>query len=83
MIPSMFITAFCTVAQSHYQCNPQGEYLLSGLNGFLTFLLSIISFTKLDACAQAYKITAHQYDKLQTSAEFLSAKLLLFYNNVD
>ena len=83
MIPAMFITAFCTVAQSHFQCNPQGEYLLSGLNGFLTFLLSIISFTKLDACAQAYKITAHQYDKLQTSAEFLSAKLLLFYNNID
>ena len=81
MIPAMFITAFCTVAQSLWQCNPIGEYVLSGLNGFLTFLLSIISFTKLDASAQAYKITAHQYDKLQSSIEFFSGKLLLFYNN--
>ena len=83
MIPAMFITAFCTVAQSLWQCNPIGEYVLSGLNGFLTFLLSIISFTKLDASAQAYKITAHQYDKLQSSSEFFSGKLLLFYNDLE
>ena len=31
MIPAMFITAFCTVAQSLWQCNPIGEYVLSGL----------------------------------------------------
>ena len=81
MIPAMLITAFCTVSQTHIHCGTNGDIILSGLNGGVTFLLSIISFTKLDACAQAYKITAHQYDKLQSSAEFLSAKLLLFYND--
>jgi hypothetical protein len=83
MIPSMLITAFCTVSQTHIHSGKNGDIILSGLNGAVTFLLSIISFTKLDACAQAYKITAHQYDKLQSSAEFLSAKLLLFYNNFE
>ena len=83
MIPAIFITAFCSVAQSHLQCDEIGKYLLGGLNGFLTFILSIISFTKLDASAQAYKITAHQYDKLQSSTEFLSGKYLLFYRNVE
>tara|TARA_B100000768_G_scaffold181311_1_gene203774 strand:+ start:639 stop:2384 length:1746 start_codon:yes stop_codon:yes gene_type:complete len=83
MLPSMLITAFCTVSQTHIHCGTNGDIILSALNGTVTFLLSIISFTKLDACAQAYKITAHQYDKLQSSAEFLSAKLLLFYNNFE
>lgn len=83
MFPAIFITAFCTVAQEPLQCHEIGKYLLGGLNGFLTFLLSVISFTKLDASAQAYKITAHQYDKLQSSTEFLSGKYLLFYRNID
>ena len=83
MLPCMLITAFCTVSQTHIHCGTNGDIILSALNGTVTFLLSIISFTKLDACAQAYKITAHQYDKLQSSAEFLSAKLLLFYNNFE
>lgn len=83
MVPAIFITAFCTVAQDPLQCHETGKYLLGGLNGFLTFLLSVISFTKLDASAQAYKITAHQYDKLQSSTEFLSGKYLLFYRNVE
>jgi hypothetical protein len=85
MIPSIAITAFCSVAQAYLQSNDEGNnsLILSGLNGFLTFLLSIISFMKLDAAAQAHKITAHQYDKLQTSTEFQSGKLLLFYNNIN
>jgi len=81
MIPAIAITAFCTVAQTPLECETNGKYILAGLNGFLTFLLSLISFMKLDASAQAYKITAHQYEKLQTSTEFHSGKLLLFHNN--
>ena len=81
MIPSIAITAFCTVAQSPLENYKYGKYILSGLNGFLTFLLSLINFMKLDAAAQAYKITTHQYDKLQTYVEFQSGKLLLFNND--
>ena len=56
------------------------KYILSGLNAFLTFLLAIVSFMKLDAAAQAYKTSSHQYDSLQTYVEFQSGQILLFSN---
>ena len=82
MVPAIAISAFCSVAQSPLECHYiNGTYILAGLNGLLTFILSLVSFLKLDAAAQAYKITAHQYDKLQSNIEFQSGKILLFHNN--
>jgi hypothetical protein len=82
MIPAIAISAFCSVSQSYFDTFESGRYLLSGLNAFLTFLISIVSFMKLDAASQAFKITAHQYDKLQSYTEFQSGKLILFYNHI-
>ena len=45
---------------------------------FIAFLLAIISYLKLDAQAEAYKISSHQYDKLQSLCEFTSGSILLF-----
>lgn len=81
MLPAIFITSVCSVAQSPLEKLQYGTYILSGLNAFLTFLLAIISFMKLDAAAQAYKISSHQYDSLQTYVEFQSGQVLLFSNN--
>lgn len=81
MIPAIFISAFCSIAQNPFSEQMYGDYIISGLNGFLTFLLSTISFLKLDAAAQAYKISAHQYDKLQSFSEFESGKFMLFECN--
>jgi hypothetical protein len=39
-----------------------------------------VNYLKLDATSEAHKISAHQYDKLQTSIEFLSGTTLLFTN---
>ena len=80
-MPAIFITSLCTVAQSPLERLEYGTYILSGLNAFLTFLLAVISFMKLDAAAQAYKISSHQYDSLQTYVEFQSGQVLLFSNN--
>ena len=82
MIPAIALSAFCSVSQSYFDQFQSGKYLLSGFNAFLTFLISIVSFMKLDASAQAFKITAHQYDKLQSYTEFQSGKLILFYNHI-
>ena len=82
MLPAIAISSFCSVSQSNFEVQEKGRYILSSLNAFLAFLLSIISFMKLDASAQAFKITAHQYDKLQTYTEFQSGKLILFYNHI-
>ena len=80
MMPAIFITSVCSVAQSPLEKITYGTYILSGLNAFLTFLLSIVSFMKLDAAAQAYKTSSHQYDTLQTFVEFQSGQILLFSN---
>ena len=42
----------------------------------------MINYLKLDAAAEAYKITSHQYDKLQTFIEFESGNVLLFSNPI-
>ena len=81
MLPAIFITSVCSVAQSPLEHLKYGTYILSGLNAFLTFLLAIINYMKLDAAAQAYKISSHQYDSLQTYVEFQSGQVLLFSNN--
>ena len=81
MMPAIFITSICSVAQSPLKRLEYGTYILSGLNAFLTFLLAVISFMKLDAAAQAYKISSHQYDSLQPYVEFQSGQVLLFSNN--
>ena len=80
MMPAIFITSVCSVTQGPLKQLEYGSYILSGLNAFLTFILAVISFMKLDAAAQAYKISSHQYDSLQTYVEFQSGQVLLFSN---
>ena len=78
MLPAIFLSAIVSVLQSMIHCKPNGELVLASISGLITFLLSIINYLKLDAAAEAYKITSHQYDKLQTSIEFESGNILLF-----
>lgn len=84
MFPAILLTAICTVLQpiinelTHKTFN--SSLILSCANAFLTFLLSLISFLKLDASAEAFKISSHQYEKLQSGVEFLSGRILLFKN---
>ena len=78
----MFTAIFCSVTAS-VLAEVVGGYswgyiLMSGVNAFIAFLLSIISYLKLDAKAEAYKISSHQYDKLQCICEFTSGSILLF-----
>ena len=79
MLPAIFLSALASVMQPIFQCQPPfGEIILASLSAFVAFLLSIINYLKLDASAEAHKISAHQYDKLQTKVEFQSGQVLLF-----
>ena len=80
MLPSIFITTVSTVVQSPLSVFTYGNYILSALTAIVTFLLAIINYLKLDASSEAHKISANQYDKLQTHVQFLSGKVLLFSN---
>ena len=63
MMPAIFITSICTVAQTPLERLEYGTYILSGMNAFLTFLLALISFMKL---MPLFINICHQYDSLQT-----------------
>jgi len=78
MLPAIFLSAVATVIASIIKEYLWGPYLIASLNGVISFLLAVVNYLKLDATAEAHKIAAHQYDKLQTSIEFLSGTTLLF-----
>ncbi len=82
MLPAIFLSALASIFQAPFHCHPQGEIILSAISAFVAFLLSIINYLKLDASAEAYKISSHQYDKLQTYIEFQSGNVLLFSNPI-
>ena len=81
MMPSIFLSTAATVLSSIIKDYYWGAYLIAGVNGFIAFLLAVVNYLKLDATSEAHKISAHQYDKLQTSVEFLSGTTLLFHND--
>ena len=78
MLPAIFISSLGSVVQATIQERSYGSVLLSGLSAFVAFLLAIVNYLKLDAAAEAHKISSHQYDKLQSSVEFRSGQVLLF-----
>lgn len=78
MMPSIFLSTAATVLSAIVKDFFWGAYLIAGVNGIIAFLLAIVNYLKLDAASEAHKISAHQYDKLQTKIEFLSGKTLLF-----
>jgi hypothetical protein len=78
MLPSIFLSTAATLLSSIVKDLYWGSYMIAGINGLIAFLLALVNYLKLDAASEAHKISAHQYDKLQTSIEFLSGKILLF-----
>ena len=78
MLPSILLSTAATVLASIVKDYYWGAYLIAGVNGMISFLLALVNYLKLDATSEGHKISAHQYDKLQTSIEFLSGTTLLF-----
>ena len=78
MFPAIFASVTASVLAKVAEKHEWGAILMSSVNAFIAFLLAIISYLKLDAKAEAYKISSHQYDKLQCICEFTSGSILLF-----
>lgn len=78
MMPAIMLSTAATVLSPITSEYSWGMYILAGINGIIAFLLTIVNYLKLDATSEAHKISSHQYDKLQTSIEFLSGTTLLF-----
>jgi hypothetical protein len=80
MMPAILLSTAATVLASVVKDYVWGTIMISSVNGLIAFLLAVVNYLKLDAASEAHKISAHQYDKLQTSVEFLSGSILLFHN---
>ena len=78
MFPAIFISSASAVIAPSTSDYAWGAILIAALASFNAFLLAIVSYMKLDATAEAHKISAHQYDKIQSACEFASGRILLF-----
>jgi len=79
MFPSIFLSTVASVCSGAFnRSEAWGGVFLASLNAAISFLLAVVSYLKLDAQSEAHKISAHQYDKLQSICEFASGSLLLF-----
>jgi hypothetical protein len=78
MLPAIFLSSFVSVVQKPFQSYQYGDVALAAISAIVAFILAIINYLKLDAEAEAHKISSHQYDKLQSSIEFQSGQVLLF-----
>lgn len=82
MMPAILLSTAVPVIVSAVDIYDWGTTLIASMNGFISLLLALISYYKLDASSEAHKTSSHRYDKLQNSVEFLSGKSLLFLNTL-
>jgi len=80
MLPAIALSTIATVFAGFDVCQHNYSIVLASINATIVFLLSLITFLKLDAASEAHRICAHQYDKLQSNVEFISGSVLLFKN---
>ena len=77
MMPAILLSTIATVLATFITDYQWGNIVISSVNALIAFLLSVVSYLKLDARAEAHKISAHKYDKLQSTVEFTSGSILL------
>lgn len=83
MMPAILLSTIATVLATFITEYQWGNIVISSVNALIAFLLSVVSYLKLDARAEAHKISAHKYDKLQSTVEFTSGSILLLPDEED
>jgi len=81
MMPAIILSTAATILAANIMYYSYSHILLSCINGLIAFLLALVSYFKFDAAAESHKMSAHQYDKLQSTVEFTSGTILLFKNS--
>ena len=61
MMPAILLSTTATVLATFIKEYSWGAILIPSVNALIAFLLAIVNYLKLDARAEAYKISAHQY----------------------
>ena len=82
-IPSILLIASMTVFVPFIQKISWSEYLISSLNALIVFMLGIISFFKLETKVCTFENLTIQYEKLESSLDLTSGKLLFIENKTE
>ena len=77
MMPAIFISSVASVISGVYNDNSTAAKIVSGATALNAFILSLINYFKLDAKAEAHKMTAYSFDQLISECEFTSGKILM------
>lgn len=77
MLPAIFISSMCSVISSSFYEYQSIPIVISFMTAINAFILTLITYLKLDAQAEAHKTSAYSFDQLQTLCEFTTGKILL------
>ena len=77
MIPAIIMSSLSSVISGIFYDNTTAVKVVSGTSAINTIILSLVNFYKLDAKAEAHKMTSYSFDQLISECEFTSGKILL------
>jgi hypothetical protein len=77
MMPAIFISSLSSVISGVFSESSTASKVVAGTTATNTLILSLINYFKLDAKAEAHKMTAYSFDQLISECEFTSGKILL------
>ena len=77
MIPAIIMSSVSSVISGIFYDNTTAVKVVSGTSAINTIILSLVNFYKLDAKAEAHKMTAYSFDQIISECEFTSGKILL------
>jgi hypothetical protein len=83
IIPSILIATLITVLTPFISTVPNGSYMITAMNAITTLLLSLINHLKLETNTKNYEQIAIRYDKIQSSLELFSTKIIFSSNGTD
>ena len=76
LIPTLLITTAITICAPFLQAFAWSGGFISGLNAMTACLISLVKYLKLESSVEMFHHTIHQFDKLETSVEFTTSKLM-------
>ena len=77
MLPAIFISSMCSVISASFKDYETTPIAISFMTAFNSFILTLITYLKLDAQAEAHKTSAYSFDQLQSLCEFTTGKISL------
>ena len=83
MLPTICISGFIAMFSTFIEESNWSGSIIAGLNGLIAVLVTVMNYFKWESDAHSYHLSAYQYDKLETSLEFMASKIAFLHNEPD